>query len=116
MQTIIAGSRNLEDYNLVIEAVSKAPWEPTVVVSGGAKGIDSLAEQWAVATGIPCEKYPANWKKYGRAAGPIRNKEMAEKAEALIAIWDGKSNGTKNMIALARKAELSIFVYRVLDE
>lgn len=111
MRTIIAGSRHLEDYDLVVDAIDKASWKPTLVVSGGAKGIDSLAEQWASNNNIQVEKHPANWKQFGRAAGPVRNKEMAKNAEGLIAIWDGKSKGTKSMIELAHKANLAVYVY-----
>ena len=114
MRTIIAGSRNLEDYGLVVEAINKAHWDPSLIISGGAKGIDALGEQWATTNSIPVEVYPADWKQFGRAAGPIRNREMAKNAEALIAIWDGKSKGTKSMIELAQKAGLAVYVHEVL--
>jgi hypothetical protein len=64
--------------------------------------VDTLAELWAVENGIPNTRYPADWKRYGRKAGPIRNRLMAENAEALIAIWDGKSRGAMDMIKQAR--------------
>lgn len=77
------------------------------------KGVDLLAEEWAEAHNLPIDPYPADWTTYGRGAGPIRNRQMAFEsgAEALIAIWDGKSTGTKGMIELAHEAGLDVHVY-----
>lgn len=113
MKTIIAGGREIHDYDLVLEAISDANIDITTVVSGGAKGVDSLGEQYAEAMNIPLHIYKADWERHGRAAGPIRNRKMAENAEALIAIWDGKSRGTKNMIETAKKLGLLVFVKMV---
>ena len=113
MKTIIAGSRSVTDLDLVADAVRASGFDITEVVSGGAPGVDSLGEQWAEQHGIPVTRFPADWKRYGRRAGPIRNTEMAEYAEALIAVWDGRSRGTKNMIQLARQRGLRVFVFRV---
>ena len=108
MKTIIAGCRHLTDYNLVVEAMEGCPWvdQITEVVSGKAPGIDTLGERWAKENGIPVTPFPANWKKHGRAAGPIRNGEMALYADALVAVWNGKSTGTRDMIAKARLKNL----------
>ena len=84
--------------------------EEIVIISGHALGADSLDERYAQERGFKIETYPADWKKYGRAAGPIRNEQMANIANALIAFWDGKSKGTKNMINLAKKKGLQVFV------
>jgi hypothetical protein len=100
MRTIIAGTRTLEDYSLVAKAMLEAKAKgivPTVVLSGTARGIDQLGEKWAEEHGVPIERYPAPWDKYGKAAGTIRNTQMAEKANAVVLIWDGKSSGTKDM-------------------
>lgn len=70
----------------------------TQVVSGMARGVDSLAVRWASANNIPVMPFPANWDEYKKAAGPIRNKQMADYADELLAVWDGESRGTKNMI------------------
>ena len=113
MKTIIAGGREIHDYGLVLEAISDANIDITTVVSGGAKGVDSLGEQYAEAMNIPLHVQKADWERHGRAAGPIRNRKMAENAEALIAIWDGKSRGTKNMIETAKKLGLLVFVKMV---
>ena len=75
----------------------------TEVISGGAKGADKMGEEWAKQHNIPIKKFPADWKKYGKAAGPIRNTQMAKYGEALIAIWDGKSVGTEDILKKVKK-------------
>lgn len=111
MKTIIAGSRAITDYRAVKRAIRDSCYTVAEVVSGGASGVDILGEKWARAHSIPVKRFPADWELHGKSAGPIRNKEMANYADALIAIWDGKSRGTANMIQLARKSNLPIFVY-----
>lgn len=75
-----------------------ADFKITEVVSGGAEGVDQLGKDWAYKNGIPSKQFNAHWSENGRAAGPMRNREMAAYADALIAVWDGESRGTKNMI------------------
>lgn len=111
MKTIIAGSRDICNYDVLLEVIEKCPWEITEIISGTAKGVDRMGERWANEHGIPIDLHPANWDKYGKAAGRIRNLEMAEVADATIALWDGKSNGTKNMIELSKKHELGLMVH-----
>lgn len=77
---------------------------PTEVVSGGAGGADTLAEEWARSRGVPCTVIRPDYAKHGRGAPLIRNKEIVERADAVIAFWDGKSRGTLNAIGHARKA------------
>jgi hypothetical protein len=113
MRTIIAGSRTIRDITPLYEAIEDCGWTPTVVISGGARGIDSIGEWWAKQNNIIVEVYPANWSRFGRGAGKIRNAEMALKAEALIAIWDGYSKGTGHMIDCARANNLKIYVHLV---
>jgi len=115
MKVIIAGGRDFTNYALVETAVKVSGFEITQVVSGKAKGVDTLGEVWALANNIPVEAFPADWDQHGRAAGPIRNREMAEYADALIAIWDGESKGTANMIQQARNKQLDVFIYLVKD-
>lgn len=76
------------------------------IVSGGASGADAMGCAWAHANKVPVRVFRAEWDVHGRAAGPIRNREMAQYADELIAVWDGKSPGTKNMINEARAAGL----------
>jgi len=86
-------------------------------ISGKARGADSLGEEFAREHGYRVKEFPADWNKYGRAAGPIRNKQMAEYAAqadkgVLFAFWDGKSPGTKNMINTAKKLGLDVHIVR----
>lgn len=74
-----------------------------IIVSGGAKGADSLGEQFADKNNLKLEKYPAKWDKYGKAAGPQRNAQMVKNSDGIIVFWDGKSSGTKNLIENAKK-------------
>lgn len=109
MRTIIAGSRWGVCYADIEYAVRNCGWTPTVIISGGAAGADAHGEHYAVSHGIPFEVYHAEWKKYGLGAGPIRNAKMAKNADSLIAVWDGESPGTKNMVTEARKRGLKIY-------
>ena len=115
MKTIIAGSRDIEDFQLVLAAVKASKFEITEVVSGTAKGADQEGEAWASLNKIPIKRFPAQWTtdegQFDRGAGHKRNAQMAEYADALIAIWDGSSPGTRNMINLAAQAGLRIYVH-----
>lgn len=113
MKTIIAGSRTVKDYKTVEEAVIKSEFKITEVVSGCAKGVDSLGESYAGFNRLPVKKYPADWERFGKIAGFIRNQKMADYAEALVAVWDGQSKGTEHMINIARQRNLKVFVHQV---
>jgi len=113
MKTIIAGGREFEiSSNELEEVIKKSGIIITELVSGCATGVDKAGEFWAKLNNIPIKKFPADWDRLGRSAGPIRNQLMAQYAEALIAIWDGRSPGTKNMITTAEKRKLKVFIYR----
>ena len=113
MRTIIAGSRGVTDPEVVFEAVRQSGIKPSVVISGGARGVDRLGEIWAETYRLPFERYPAQWKLDGKSAGYKRNEIMAYVADALIAVWDGKSRGTKHMIDTAQRIGLQTYVYKV---
>jgi len=113
MRTIIAGSRDGVSLTHVFYAIRECGWTPSVVISGTARGADQFGERAAEDLGIKIERFPADWTTHGKSAGFIRNTQMAEKAEALIAIWDGKSKGTMNMISIANRNGLRIFVYKI---
>ena len=106
MKVIVAGTRYkdkankipFDDYRLVVEAIDRSGFEITEVVCGMAIGVDKLGEQWAIANNISVKEMPANWNAHGKAAGPIRNRQMAEYADAAVIVWDGVSNGSRNMI------------------
>jgi hypothetical protein len=104
-KVIVAGSRNFCDYELLkrklmflLKNKSKNDVE---IISGGAKGADYLGERFAKENGYNLRIFKANWNKYGKKAGPIRNTEMVEYADALVAFWDGKSKGTAHVIDFA---------------
>ena len=115
-RVIIAGCRDFADYELLKEKcdfyLQNKKKEDIVIVTGQAFGADALGERYAQKRGFQLETYPAAWKAHGRAAGPIRNAKMASVAHALIAFWDGKSRGTKNMIDTAGKHNLQVAVVR----
>jgi len=108
MKLIIAGSRHLTDIdsagiNTLIEYCEIE--NVTEIVSGAAKGIDSVGEQYAKDYNIKLTTFPAQWDRFGKAAGYIRNKEMAEYADELLLIWDGKSRGSSNMKEVMQKLD-----------
>jgi hypothetical protein len=115
MRTIVAGSRDIYDLDLVFKIIDNVEWEPTTILSGTARGVDTDGELWAKKHKIPVEKYPAQWEKYGKKAGYLRNTIMAHKADALIAVWDGTSRGTKHMIDLAKKKNLKIHIHIIKE-
>ena len=98
MKVIIAGSRNINDYSLVVQSIERSGYDITEVVSGCATGVDRLGEQWAMMNNIPVKEMPADWNRHGKSAGPYRNRAMSIYADAAVIIWDGESRGTRNMI------------------
>jgi hypothetical protein len=115
MKVIIAGSRDITDHSEVSAAIRNSGFNVTEVVSGRAPGVDSIGEALARLHGMAVKEFPADWNKHGRAAGPIRNRQMAEYADALIAVWDGQSRGTKNMIETMKKMGKKVYVH-IVDE
>lgn len=114
MRVIIAGSRGITDYALVSHAIQNSGFPISRVISGAARGVDQLGERWAKEHRIPVLRMPAEWTKYGRSAGYRRNEDMASVGDALIAIWDGRSPGTRHMIETASRRGLHVFVYPLL--
>lgn len=111
MRVIVAGSRTVTSYREVEAAIISSGFEPTVIISGTAKGVDQLGEQYAKIKGLEILRFPADWNRYGKSAGYRRNVEMAEVADALVAVWDGESKGTKHMIDIANRNGLKVYVY-----
>lgn len=107
IRLIVAGPRDYTDEETVFYHITqfKLRYGIDEIVSGGATGVDSLAEKYAAVYQIPLKVFPADWKQYGKAAGPIRNRQMAEYANALLA-FDKGTRGTRNMIQTARKYHL----------
>lgn len=118
-RVIICGSRNFADKERCFRYLDfHLKYRPYVeIVSGHAKGADSFGEEYAKEHNLKLTVFPADWKKYGRAAGPIRNREMlqyaSEESPVIIAFWDGKSAGTKNMIEQGRKAGAEVYIDRI---
>ena len=112
MIVIIAGGRDFCDDELLKEKCDHflSGFVGIEIVSGAASGADLLGERYAADHGYPVTRFPADWGKYGRGAGPKRNVQMAEYSDALIAFWDSKSSGTKNMIETAKKRGLAVKV------
>lgn len=112
MKVVIAGSRNFTNYALMCDVMSRLPseLEITEVVSGCARGADKLGERWAAEHNIPVKCFPADWETYGKKAGPIRNQQMADYADVLVAFPLKGSIGTKDMIYKAMKAHMRVFV------
>jgi hypothetical protein len=110
---IIAGSRGFNDYDLLSKVIfeQSEKFEAMSIVSGMAKGADALAVKFAKEHGVQLYEFPADWSQ-GKAAGYMRNKEMADFSQGLIAFWDGESPGTRHMINLMRNRNK--FVYVVL--
>ena len=113
---IVAGGRDFNNYILLSQTLDavlkKYTFSEVQIVSGCCHGADALGEQYATAHGIPVKRFPADWLSYGKAAGPIRNRKMADYAAEgdgmLVAFWDVKSRGTASMIRLAEKYGLQI--------
>lgn len=113
-RVIIAGGRDFRDYRKLEKAcdIFLSQKKNIIVLSGGAKGADSLGERYALLKGYDCQIIKAEWEKYGKSAGYRRNVQMAEKAHAVICFWDGKSKGTKHMIDIAREREIPLRVVK----
>ncbi len=114
MKVLVCGGRDLKLTYKQIQDVMFAVCEttPAMIIHGDASGVDESAETWAVDSGVPYKAYPAKWEKFGKAAGPIRNRQMLalEQPDVVVAFWDGKSRGTKNMIDLAIKAGVPVYI------
>lgn len=113
MKVIVAGSRSVTNDLVVDAAIEDSGFKITELVSGTARGVDRLGEDWAKSRCIAIKRFPADWNRYGKSAGYRRNVEMAEYADALIAIWDGKSKGTQHMINIAQEQKLKVYVKKV---
>ena len=110
MKTIIVGSRNHFDTKWFHKAIENSGFEITGIVSSGMLGIDRLAEQYALERKLPIYRFTMNKKKYGRSADIMRNLQMVNVADAVIAIWDGKAYNAGHILNVAYRNNLRIYV------
>lgn len=103
MKLAIIGSREFNDYDLLCEVLNPHKEKISLIISGGAKGADSLAERWAKENNIQTKVFIPEWDKYGKSAGFKRNILIIDECDSCIAFWDGSSKGTKSSIDLCIK-------------
>ena len=113
MKLAVVGSRNFDDYAWMEQCIFSfvRAEDLEAVVSGGARGADALAERFAASHGVPLVVVPADWKKFGRSAGPVRNSEIVRPADGGVAFWDGCSPGTRDTLARARLAGRRVMIF-----
>lgn len=120
MKVIVAGSRDIKNYRLVKDfidgTITESGIEITEIVSGASEGVDRAGERWAKENNVPIKQFKAKWSMFGKRAGPLRNKEMAQYADAVIAIWDLQSRGTRNMIEEMAVLGKEVFLCPVWNE
>lgn len=101
---IVAGGRDYSNQNIVnyyidrVKDVCDSRGLNLVIVCGMATGADTLGRNYAISNGLEVLEFPADWNKYGKSAGYVRNKEMGDVADSAIVFWDGRSKGSKLMI------------------
>lgn len=102
MKVAIVGSRTYNNYDQAFSVLEHMIEPDDVIISGGAHGADAIAKDYALEKGYAYVEYKADWDKYGKSAGMIRNGKIVEECDYVIAFWDGKSSGTKDTIQKAR--------------
>jgi len=118
MKIAIIGSRTFNDYDNLVRYIAENinVFRIELVVSGGAKGTDKLGELFALHNNIPMKIYKPDWRKYGKIAGPIRNKQIVKEVDIVFAFWDCKSKGTKNAIGLAKTMKKKVHIFRYFEK
>ena len=106
----VIGGRDFGDYDLLSEILRKE--DPCIIISGGAKGADKLAQRYADRHNIAIIEYAPEYNKYGRSAPIVRNKIIVEQSDKIIAFWNGQSKGTANVIELAKRTGKDVRVVR----
>lgn len=114
---IVAGGRDFNRYHSVAHEITmlannELSHRAVSIVSGMARGADRMGWEFAQKARVQCYAFPADWDTHGKAAGPIRNRAMAEFADGLLAFWDGQSRGTKNMIETMQRMGKPVRVIR----
>jgi hypothetical protein len=114
MHIAVVGSRDFEDLDAVRKYVRELP-NDVIIISGGARGVDTAAIEEATRIGLACKIYPADWNQYGKKAGIIRNQQIVDVADEIVAFWDGHSRGTKNTIHQAQRAGKRVTIINTSD-
>jgi len=110
MRIAIVGSRTFKNYNLLTDIMHRFTGEISNIISGGAKGADSLGEEYANFWQIKFTVFRPNWTRHGKSAGFVRNQQIVNACDMVIAFWDGISKGTKDTIDKARVAKKPTFI------
>ena len=106
---MVGGSRSIIDKNWIFSQIEKywywhlACYEELTLIQGGARGVDKISKEYAQENDLKIEEHLAEWEKFGKAAGHIRNEEMIKESDEVLLLWDGESHGTKNDIELCEK-------------
>ncbi len=121
VRIIVAGCRSFDDYKLLSDTLNcclQIYDFDMEIVSGTCRGADQLGERYAQEHKLCCKRFPANWKRFDKAAGPIRNRQMAEYATHLVAFWDGNKihSGTWDMIRTATKLGLNVEIIQFTQQ
>lgn len=109
MKVAVVGSRSFNDYELLCKTLNKIHGI-TLIISGHANGADKLGEQYASEKSIPTKIFLPDWEKHGKSAGFLRNTDIINEAELVVAFWDGNSNGTRDSINKAHKQEKNVII------
>jgi hypothetical protein len=114
MRLIVAGSRRITSYQVVSRAIDRVrqSHEVTEIVCGDARGVDSLGRRYAQEHGIRCVTFKPDWDKHGKSAGYLRNAEMGDYADGVLAVWDGVSRGTAHMIGYMRNKQKYVAIWK----
>ena len=112
MRVGVIGSRGFDNYDLVCQELNPIKNDIDIIVSGGAKGADTLGEKWAKENNVNTLIFKPDWNKWGKRAGFIRNKDIVDNSDYVIAFWDGSSPGTLSSIKLCKKAGRKIKIVK----
>jgi len=118
MKLAVVGSRDFSDSETMARVLDRirAKHPQVTIVSGAGRGADTLAANYAKANGLTLIEFPADWNKHGRAAGPIRNQQVVDASDAVLAFWDGQSPGTKITIDMARRKGIPVRIVKPSGE
>lgn len=110
MRVLVCGGRNFDDqlmFNTFMDAVHEK-YIVTVIIEGEARGADTMARLWAENRMVECIKFPAKWSEYGKAAGPMRNKQMLDAGRPELVVAFPGGSGTAHMVRIATEAKIPV--------